>query len=63
MGTTLTGNKIKDTYKSLVKLSDSGEAGSTGKQLSDGNGNDLGLYVDTDGARLVLLDITLLLQF
>lgn len=50
MGTTLTGNKIKDTYKSLVKLSDSGEAGSTGKQLSDGNGNDLGLYVDTDGA-------------
>ena len=50
MGTTLTGNKIKDTYKSLVKLSDSGEAGSTGKQLSDGNGNDLGLFVDTDGA-------------
>lgn len=50
MGTTLTGNKIKDTYKSLVKLSDSGEAGSSGKQLSDGNGNDLGIYVDTDGA-------------
>ena len=47
MGTTLTGNKIKDTYKSLVKLSDSGEAGSSGKQLSDGNGNDLGIYVDT----------------
>jgi len=49
MGTTLSGKKIKDTYKSLVKLSDNGEAGSTGKQLSDGNGNDLGIYVDTDG--------------
>ena len=49
MGTTLTSTKIKDTYKSLVKISDNSEAGSTGKQLSDGDGNDLGLYVDTDG--------------
>ena len=49
MGTTLTGKKIKDTYKSLVKVTDNTEAGSSGKQLSDGNGNDLGLYIDTDG--------------
>jgi len=49
MGSSLTGNKIKDTYKSLIKVSDSGEAGTSAKQLSDGNGNDLGLYVDTDG--------------
>jgi len=49
MGTTLTGNKIKDTYKSLIKISDSAEAGTTAKQLSDGNGNNLGIYVDTDG--------------
>lgn len=49
MGTSLQGKKIKDTYKSLVKVTDSSEAGSTGKQLSDGNGNDLGIYVDTDG--------------
>lgn len=49
MGTTLTGKKIKDTYKSLVKVTDNSEAGSTGKQLSDGNGNDLGLFIDTDG--------------
>jgi hypothetical protein len=49
MGTTLTGNKIKDTYKSLIKITDSTEAGSSAKQLSDGDGNDLGLYVDTDG--------------
>ena len=49
MGTTLQGKKIKDTYKSIIKVTDNGEAGSTGKQLSDGNGNDLGIYVDTDG--------------
>lgn len=49
MGTTLTGKKIKDTYKSLIKVSDNTEAGSSAKQLSDGDGNDFGLYVDTDG--------------
>ena len=49
MGTTLTGTKVKDTYKSLVKLTDNAEASGTGKQLSDGNGNDLGVFVDTDG--------------
>ena len=49
MGSSLTGNKIKDTYKSLIKISDTTEAGSSAKQLSDGDGNDLGLYVDTDG--------------
>ena len=49
MGTTLTGTKIKDTYKSLIKVTNNTEAGSTGKQLSDGDGNDLGIFVDTDG--------------
>ena len=49
MGTTLSGKKIKDTYKSLIKVTDNSEAGSSGKELSDGNGNDLGIYVDTDG--------------
>lgn len=49
MGTTLTGKKIKDTYKSLIKVSDNSEADSSAKQLSDGNGNDFGLYIDTDG--------------
>ena len=61
---TLTGTKIKDTYKSLVKVTDNAEAGTSGKQLSDGNGNNLGLYVDTDGvfgiggAASVSLDIS-----
>lgn len=64
MGTTLTGTKVKDTYKSLVKLTDNAEASATGKQLSDGNGNDLGVFVDTDGvvgigaAALVSLDVS-----
>jgi len=49
MGTTLTGKKIKDTYKSLVKVTDNTEAGSSAKQLSDGDGNDFGLFIDTDG--------------
>ena len=49
MGTTLTGTKVKDTFKSLIKLTDNAEASATGKQLSDGNGNDLGVFVDTDG--------------
>jgi hypothetical protein len=49
MGTTLTGKKIKDTYKALIKVTDNSEAGSSGKQLSDGDGNDFGLYIDTDG--------------
>lgn len=49
MGTTLTGQKIKDTYKSLIKISDNTEASASAKQLSDGNGNDFGIYIDTDG--------------
>jgi trimeric autotransporter adhesin len=49
MGTTLENKKIKDTYKSLIKVTDNTEAGSSGKQLSDGAGNDFGVYIDTDG--------------
>jgi hypothetical protein len=49
MGSSLQGNKIKDTYKSLIKITDNGEASSSAKELSDGDGNDLGLYIDTDG--------------
>ena len=48
MGTTLTGKKIKDTYKSLIKITDNTEAGSSAKQLSDGDGNDFGLFIDLD---------------
>lgn len=49
MGSSLTGQQIKNTYKSLIKTSDSTEASATAKLLSDGNGNDFGVYIDTDG--------------
>lgn len=49
MGSSLTGNKIKDTYKSLIKISDTTTAGTSAKELSDGDGNDFGLFIDTDG--------------
>lgn len=44
-----TGNKIKDTYQSIVKAIDNDEIGATDKQLTDGVGNELGLHVNTDG--------------
>ena len=40
----LTNNKVQDTYKGLIKTSDSQEATSE-KQLSDGNGNNLPMSV------------------
>lgn len=46
---TFTGNKIKDTYQSIVKAIDNDEVGSDDKQLTDGVGNELGLHVNTDG--------------
>ena len=46
---TFTGNKIKDTYQSIVKAVDNDEVGGTDKQLTDGVGNELGLHVNTSG--------------
>ena len=41
MGTSLTGTKPKDTYDSLIKVTDNGPLDpTTGKYLSDGLGND-----------------------
>jgi hypothetical protein len=46
----LTDNKVKDTYKGLIKTSDSAEI--TGEvQLSDGDGNTIPVYVNTDGVK------------
>ena len=46
---TLTGNKIKDTYRALIKLLDNNVVTATSKELSDGFGNELGIHVDTNG--------------
>ena len=45
----LTGNKIKDTYKGIIKTSDNAELSGTAKELTDGNGNGSGVYLDSAG--------------
>lgn len=44
---TLSGNKIKDTYQSLVKFSDNGNITVGAKQLTDGFGNNSPMFVST----------------
>jgi hypothetical protein len=44
---TLSGNKIKDTYQSLVKFSDNGNITTSAKQLTDGFGNNSPMWVST----------------
>ena len=44
---TLSGNKIKNTYQSLVKFSDNGNITTSAKQLTDGFGNNSPLFVST----------------
>ncbi len=48
---TLSGNKIKDTYQSLIKFNDNGTADGTLQLLSDGAGNDA-LFIDVGNAHL-----------
>jgi hypothetical protein len=45
----LTGQKIKDTYDSLIKFNDNGQADGNLQLLSDGAGNSIGVSVDTSG--------------
>jgi hypothetical protein len=46
---TLSGNKIKDTYQSLIKFNDNGTADGSLQLLSDGAGNSIGISVDNSG--------------
>ena len=45
----LTGNKIKDTYTSLLKVGDNGTIDSSAQALTDGDGNALGLTLTNQG--------------
>lgn len=45
----LTGSFIKDTYQSLLKLIDNGNVTSTAKEITDGEGNGTGVFIDTSG--------------
>ena len=46
---TLTGNKISLTYKSLIKTADNDVLGAALKELSDGLGNNSGVFLNTGG--------------
>jgi len=46
---TLTGNQIKDTYKSLLKVDDNGELAATLQEITDGNGTGSGVSLNTTG--------------
>ena len=48
MGTTYTGLKIKNTYGAIIKVGDNSNLTAFEKQLSDGLGNNTGLYVGTN---------------
>jgi hypothetical protein len=50
MGSSLTGTKIKDTYDSIIKVSDNGALDGTLQTLTDGLGNDSALSLSTAGA-------------
>ena len=61
MGTSLTGTKPKDTYDSLIKVTDNGPLSGTMKTLTDGLGNDSVLALSTTAAGIgttVLTDIS-----
>ena len=47
MGDTLTNTQPKDTYKGILKTSDTTELSGTAKYVSDGNGNDSALALST----------------
>ena len=52
MGTTLTGTTPKDTYDSLIKVTDNGPLSGSLKTLTDGLGNDSALALSTGGASI-----------
>ena len=49
MGQALTGNRIKESYKSLLKTTDNDVLDSNLKELTDGFGNETGVHVNTQG--------------
>ena len=52
MGTSLTGLEIRDTYDSLIKVTDNGPLSGTLKALSDGLGTDSTLSLSTTAASI-----------
>lgn len=48
----LTGQKIKDTYQSLLKTDDNGLITTAFKNITDGSGSSSGLYLQKDGIKI-----------
>jgi hypothetical protein len=48
----LTGQKIKDTYQSLLKTDDNGLITNAFKGVTDGSGSASGLYLKKDGVEV-----------
>jgi len=48
----LTGQKIKDTYASLLKVGDNGQITPNFKNISDGSRTATGLYIKSDGVEI-----------
>ena len=48
----LTGQKIKDTYQSLLKTNDNGLITTAFKQITDGSGSASGLYLKNNGVEI-----------
>ena len=46
---TLEGKKIKDTFKSLLKINNNGELSETLQEVTDGDGNGSGLHLNNTG--------------
>jgi len=47
---TLNGTQINATFGGLIKLTDNTQATGTLKELTDGNGNGLGIFINTSGS-------------
>lgn len=54
---TLNGTQINQTFSGLVKLTDNSAATGVLKELTDGNGNGLGIFVNTSGSLTAQGDI------
>ena len=49
MGTSLTGKKISESYDGLLKTTDNEPLTGSLKEITDGEGNDSGVFMDQNG--------------
>lgn len=54
----LNGNQINQTYQGLVKFIDNGNVSASAKELTDGQGNSIGILVSSTGNTTISGDLT-----